>query len=430
VNSWPPTLLSLMYQFKEPPEFALPIEERLPLLLAMLPALPFKAVKVTGTNGKGSVCAMLSYALMSAPVRVGTFTSPHLLQVNERMRINDVPIEDGVLERLARRWQQRLVALPPAAHPTFFEVLMVIALDWFHEQQAQIVVLEAGIGGRRDATRFVPGVVSVITTVGLDHVEKLGNSLEEVAAHKSDLCEDGGTLLLGLDLPAPALTEIGTRAIQRNLRLVTSKAPLSWHKLDQGWSYRVLFVDDGPEVQLPLAGAHQVDNLACVNGILQLLEEQGLIADSGCIAGVCNTVWPGRLQRLPKWPRLILDVAHNPQGLQALQRALDELGIPFAQRTLIYGISAEKDLAACVAMLSTLAPRVWLVDGFYRAAPAEEIRALLPSGLRWLGNLQGGQGIFDELLNPFKGRENDWFVATGSIFLVADVLQALPNLSE
>lgn len=414
-----PTLWALHDALAQRGGHAQSMDVRLPPLLAPLLPTPFPVVSVTGTNGKGSVCAMSAAAVAADGRRVGLFTSPHLVSVCERLQIDGRPITETRLEALAADMMPRIMTLPPEARPTFFEVLLLAGLTWFREEGVALAVLEVGIGGRNDAVRHVPAVLSVITSVGLDHAAQLGNTLGEVAAHKADLCAPGGVLVIAPHLPSEALEVAAARSRARGIRLVTASAPLARRPGDGGWTAEVQFADGA--VHLPLPGAHQADNLAVVRAIVHELAAMGHVRDVGCLAGVARTVWPGRLQRSRRIPRLILDVAHNPQGLAALAQALDDLGIPFPRRTLIYGVSAEKDMPACAALLPRLAPRMRLVGGFYRACTPDVLRAALPDGTVVAVDADPAAALA-AVAAEGEGDGNTWYILTGSVFLVGAAL--------
>lgn len=420
--AWPPTLLHFLKETSHNPG-RLPIEVRLPPLLDALGPLPFPVIKVTGTNGKGSVCAMLAAALQADGHKVGCFTSPHLFHVGERISINGGQCSTDEMEQLAQQWQQRLAGLEEAHFPSFFEILLLMALSHFIEQNVSIVILEAGIGGRHCATRWVPEVVAALTTVGLDHGDRLGHTLSEVTAHKSDICKQGGVLVAGPNLPPEAMATLQERTLEKEVRLEVASPALDWLAANQGWSSLVTFAGD-LTVHLPLIGAHQRENLATVHKLLEELQKQGLVASTECLKGVAQTQWLGRVHKpLPK-QRLILDVAHNPQGLQALARSLDELGIPLEARVLVYGVAAEKDLTACCGVLPQLAKRVWLIDGFYRATGVGQVAAQLGEKVEICGHFTG---IKQALALAVENAEAlpCWVIITGSLFLVGETYELL-----
>lgn len=340
--------------------------ERVPAALA--PFSPPPGMRIAGTNGKGSTCAMLEAMLMAGGLRVGTFTSPHLVHVEERIRINGVPIPPEQMDALAE----------DAPGLNFFEALILVALRAFTD--VDVIIWEAGIGGWSDPVRFLPASVSAITTVGFDHMDRLGDTLAAIGRDKAGITD--GPLVIG---PAVDPALIPRAAFQ------APRVPVVDHGLD-GFDY------DG--VRVPLAGAHQHDNLATALAVVR-----GFPHD---VRGLANVRWPGRLQRVHAYGRdWILDVAHNPEGLLALERALAP--IPYAERCLVYGAATGKDVAACLPIVRRLAPRIIAVGGFYRSGD--------PAAL-------GADHVCDDVAEAIplvSGRP----IVAGSVFLVGAMKAAL-----
>ncbi len=416
---WPPSLAALLALTERQSGARMAREARLAPHLAALQPLPFAIIKVAGTNGKGSVCALLEAALRSTGACTGTFTSPHLYQVAERFRLDGRPIDADPLEAVAFDWRSRLEPLTSAALPTYFEILMLVALDLFKRSRVNFAIFEAGIGGRDDGTRVLVEQLAAITSVGLDHALQLGSTLASVAAHKVAICRDGGQLIIGPGVGPEASAVIAADCAARGIALHRAASGQRYRSAEGGWASEVQLETDGPPVRLPLAGPFQRDNLATVYAMLQRLVAQGLLADSGAIAGVAAARWPGRLQRLAGQPEWIFDVAHNPEGLAALVAALAELGVPYGERVLVYGGAADKDLEARIPWLAQLAPRVVVVSGFYRAASADELARQLPAGRELIALCERPEQAFDLLVaQPWSRR----IIVTGSVFLVGAML--------
>lgn len=416
---WPPSLAALYDLTERQTATRIAREARLAPHLEALRPLPFTIVKIAGTNGKGSVCAMLEAVLQHAGATTGTFTSPHLFCVAERFRLNGQCADLDQLEQVAADWWARLSPLPAEQLPTFFDIVMLMALDLFKRNRVAFAIFEAGIGGRDDATRVLEERVAAITTVGLDHADKLGDSLASVAAHKSGICRNGGQMVLGLGVGPEATEVIARDCAERGITLHRAQPCHAYRVLDHGWASEVQLEPTKPPVRLNLAGPYQRDNLLTVHALYQCLVAQGLLAAGNAMAGVAAAHWPGRLQRLPGEPEWILDVAHNPEGLAALAAALHELHVPYQDRLLVYGGAAAKDLAARTPFLAELAPRIVVTVGYYRAAPLEELTRHLPANIEVLALCERPEQVYDLLIEQAPSRR---VIVTGSVFLVGAML--------
>ena len=355
------------------------IEPLQPLLSDM------RIIKVAGTNGKGSVCAMLEACLGRAGHRTGMFTSPHLSRITERFRIggNEVALDElGRAAQEVLRAARRLVAKEGEAYlPSFFEALIVIALLLFREQQVTVAIIEAGVGGYSDATSLLPAEVAIITSIGLDHQKELGDSLAAIAADKAGVATAAKCLIVGPDIPHDLRAVIADDARVREVGMrqaTTDGARARLGDLRQPTRVEMSAGGKTLSVTVPLLGRHQVSNFATVAATVEALTEMNIVGGVECLAGVEQTSWPGRLEVCDTAPRLILDAAHNEHGLRALIESLDGL-LPYDERVLLYGASLGKDVEACLPQLAHIAPEVYLVEGFYRARPASSIAEKLPA---------------------------------------------------
>ncbi|MEI8001553.1 MAG: Mur ligase family protein [Actinomycetes bacterium] len=326
-----------------------PTLARMEALAALLgsPQLEYGIVHVTGTNGKTSVARMVSALLMGAGVSTGTYTSPHLERVNERMAWDGEPIDDATLaDRLA---QIALIEPHLPDVPSYFEIVTGAALTWFADVAVELAVLEVGLGGTWDATNVVDAGVAVVTNVQLDHTEYLGNTREEIAAEKAGIIAAGGTLVLGETDPTltgifvarePALTWIRDRdfGTSRNVtavggRLIDLYTPWGRHA----------------DVFVSLHGAHQGDNAAIALTAAEAILGEPLSTE--VVADVLGRVRsPGRLEVVGREPLVLLDGAHNVAGARGLRRALDD-AFASGDRTVVVGLLREKD---SVEMLTAL----------------------------------------------------------------------------
>ncbi|MGA3180060.1 MAG: HAD-IA family hydrolase [Verrucomicrobiota bacterium] len=381
--------------------------------LAGNPQAGLRFIHVAGTNGKGSTCAMLEGIYRAAGLRVGLFTSPHLVSFAERIQVDRRQIGEKDVARLVEEMRDLLQsgALAGAA-PTFFEVVTVMALRYFAEQHCQLVIWETGLGGRLDATNIVTPLASVITNIQLDHQQWLGETVAQIAREKAGIIKPGIPVITAAADPA-ALEIIAqtARARQAPLEVV---AP-------GGWEVR------GFEVGL--AGEHQKTNAAVALTTARVLREKIPVSKSAIRAGLKEVRWPGRLQTVRRagGQTILLDGAHNPAGAQALAAALPEMlppagAKPGAGPALILGTMRDKDYAAICGILAPLASKIFLspigsdrtadpvlLAGYCRHAnPLAEVRAC--------ANLAAA--LEQAAAEPF-------IIVTGSIHFVGEAMEIL-----
>lgn len=357
---------------------------------------PPPIVKIAGTCGKGSVGAMLEAALRADGARVGLFTSPHLVSPTERIRVDGRDIDEAALHRA---WES------VDAEASFFERLLLIALRRFHEAGCRVALVEAAIGGASDVTGRLPGPLSLLSSVGLDHVAALGPTLADIARDKAGIATPGSALVLGPDLP-PEAREAAERSARA--RGVVIEHSDSW-ALDaaprglDGFDVRVALPEGPLTFRLPLPGAFQLQNLRVVLSALAALKRMGLVDDLACIRGVERLRWPARIERFAGPPPVLIDAAHNPLAYRALADFLrtEPTWAGPGRRVLLLGASESVKFAAAHTILGPLFDAVVGVGGFYRAveprgvdrvfgAPAaalDALRAELVGGVVVTGSL-------------------------------------------
>lgn len=396
---WPPSLLALLKQLSPP---AAP-SQLVPRCRAFFDAVAadrarLPIVKVAGTNGKGSTCAMLE-ACLNDKQGIGLFTSPHLVTPRERIRIDGHMVSFDEMEAAARRLADLLPQNAPVK-PSFFEALIAIALDLFRRRNVRLAIFEAGVGGRNDAVHVLPGTLAALTTVGFDHVDRLGPTLADIARDKAGIVADGGTLVLGPGLSRADVEVVRAETEPRGVTLVNAD-PAPADLLDQ----------------LPLAGRHQHDNARTALTLARLAGQKFALPFRP--DAVRNAHWPARLQQRRIGRRtFLLDVAHNPQGLAVLREHLDQT-VPFENRFLLYGAAEDKDYSACLTAVPQLAPRGLLVGGFYRAAPA----AVLSERVQ--NQAFAACERPDQIAQLLPPDEHATVIVCGSVFLVGTVISLL-----
>lgn len=331
--------------------------ERIQALLSLLgdPQLRIPSVHIAGTNGKGSVTALLSRILQETGLQVGVFTSPHLHSYNERFRINDRHIEDRELWELVEEISPFVNRMEPGSL-TEFEILTAVAFVYFARHNVDIMVLETGMGGIYDSTNVVTPLISVITNVGLDHVQYLGPELADVAGNKAGIIKPGVPAIYGGDDPV-VRSVLQERAASVGAPFYEAGALAEVKVTDcrgmEGWTldYSIGGLT-GHGVKFNLPGRYQLENLTTSLAAVVLLLGQGLDVRSEQLNRALDTIrWPGRLEQVLATPRVIVDAAHNLHGTLALRRALEEI-FPGVSRVIVAGILDDKDSAAMFAALA------------------------------------------------------------------------------
>ena len=385
--------------------FGLEVPERL-ATLAGRPQDKLRFIHVAGTNGKGSVCAMLDAVFRAAGLKTGLYTSPHLVSFTERLQVNRANIPQPDVVRLVERLQPMLATFPADEHPTFFEVVTVMALMWFAEQQVDIVIWETGLGGRLDATNIVSPLVSVINSIGLDHEKWLGDTLAKIASEKAGIIKRGVPVVTGVVDREP-LRVIEAVAAEKN-------APLA----------KVANATRSPagSAKLSLLGAHQRHNAGVAEAAIRAVAGTIPVNEAAIRFGLENTFWPGRLQQIQRGHQLLLlDGAHNPHGAVALQQALRE---EFSGRlpALIFGAMKDKDVSAILNLLAPLGRRIIATKiASERALPANELAQLCRQA-NSAAVVEEAQSV-DEALALIK--DEPFVLLTGSLYFVGEALEVL-----
>ncbi|MEW6660734.1 MAG: folylpolyglutamate synthase/dihydrofolate synthase family protein [Thermodesulfobacteriota bacterium] len=327
---------------------------------------------IAGTNGKGSVAAMLSAVLTRAGYPVGMYTSPHLVHFQERYRLGDREISGARLLDLINRVRE---AVEDAEPPTFFEFATAMAFLYFFQEKAHPVILETGMGGRLDATNIVEPLVAVITNISLDHQEHLGEGLKSIAGEKAGVIKPGAPLVTGA-WQKGVLDLFGRRCRELQAPIyVRGRDFRARGRLRGRFDYRGLF-GEMPNLSLNLVGRHQYGNAALALAVIELLKKAGLgIEEAAIREGLLETRWPGRLERVPQDPRVLLDGAHNPAAARILAQTLKQ-SPGNGRLILVLGIMADKDMDSILARLLPLAQTVVFTrPQYFRAADPGDLAA-------------------------------------------------------
>ena len=392
--------------------------------LAGNPQNRLRFIHVAGTNGKGSTCAMLESIYRAAGLRVGLFTSPHLVSFRERIQVNRQLISEADVKRLVKeiRGLQSGTGFQPVSDrqdvcPTFFEFVTVMALKFFAAQKCDLVIWETGLGGRLDATNIVTPLAGVITNIAFDHQQWLGDTLAKIAAEKAGNIKPGVPVITAADEPE-ALKVIEEVARGKN-------APL----IKVGQASRLSPTKEAKESEtgkmpvLPLPGNHQKLNAALALATVQALQSKIPVSDTAIRTGLETVSWPGRLQMVQtkSGQNILLDGAHNVAGAKVLREALEN-NFPATKRTLILGVLQDKDWQRICGTLAPLASRIFTV-------PVSSERSANPGQLAAAcrtANVSAEIFACDSLRDALRKITNDDFaVITGSLYLVGEALELL-----
>lgn len=394
--------------------------DRMRKLLCLLdnPQDRLRYVHIAGTNGKGSTAAIIASILKESGYRTGLYTSPHLIRINERMKINGINISDKDLCKAAEAVKTAADAMKDA--PTEFEIITAIAFCYFASEHCDIVVLEVGLGGRLDATNVIKfPEVAVITNIGLEHTEILGSTLEEIAHEKAGIIKKGCTAVLYQQPPEveKAVRDTAQKKCAEVCMVSFSALREGAETLDgQYFSWR-----EWRDLFLPLTGEHQAKNAAVALDAISVLREKGChITDKAIRNGLRNVRWPGRLEILCHNPLFIADGAHNPQCTEILAQSLNKL-LPGRRFVFLIGVLADKDYGR---MIDTLVP---MAEMFLCLTP-DSPRALLAKDFAHAIKAKGGkataydsveEGIFTALDASLAFP----IICCGSLYLLGSVLE-------
>lgn len=342
--------------------------ENIRALLSALghPERAWPSIHIAGTNGKGSVAAMVERGLRAAGLRTGRYTSPHLFAIEERVAIDGRAVASdifaGVTADVLAVVDRCLVSGAVRGSPTFFEVSTAIAFEIFRRERVEVAVVEVGLGGRFDATNVLTPTVTAITSIAFDHQRHLGRTLSDIAFEKAGIAKHGVPLVVGR-VPPEAWARITRVAAEVGAPVIDARAA----------------APDYQSVPLALPGAHQRDNAAVAVAVLDCWSKSvSPIPPVAIVTGLTNCEWPARLEwlRLPSGAELLIDAAHNPAGAEALAAYLDEAGV--APLPIVMAAMADKDIRGIVTPLCRVASAFWATTvPHQRALPAEALAATI-----------------------------------------------------
>ncbi len=387
------------------------------------PQHDFKSIHIAGTNGKGSTSHMLAAVLQQAGYKTGLYTSPHLKDFRERIKING----EMITEAAVVDFTERTKAITEKIQPSFFELTVGMAFEYFAQQKVDIAVIETGLGGRLDSTNIITPLLSIITNIGYDHMNILGDTLEKIAAEKAGIIKPGVPVIIGPMLPETRAV-FETTAAEKNATLYHA-AEL---KQVTGWEYvhHKLKVDiiaahntDMKSYLLDLPGVYQTKNLPAVLLAVELLHKEGfVITETQVQKGLSSvkqlTGLHGRWEMIQEHPTVILDVGHNEDGIKAILQQLELAD--FHHLHIVTGMVKDKDVDAVLSLLPKHASYYFTQAAIPRALPAEE---LLQKAI--------AQGLHGQAYNEVNAAlraaktaaaKDDLILVCGSVYLVGEVV--------
>ncbi len=402
--------------------------ENIRRLLSLLgdPHRGLKVLHVTGTNGKGSVCAYAAAVLRAAGYHVGLYTSPHLVRFNERIQVDGEPIADEAVLGLWQGMQPAIRAMTSTRaidHPTFFEVTTAMAFEYFSERKVDVAVVEVGMGGRMDATNVVDGLVSVITRVDLEHTEHLGKTVERIAREKAGIIKRSSR---AVTVNQAALPVIEARCREVHAPLTVLERDVHAERIAgdlRGQRVRVRGSFGSLELGTPLLGTFQVENLGLAVAALAEMRRAGFtIPEESIRSGTASVRWPARFEIVRTSPLVVVDGAHNRPAAQALAAAMAET-FPDRKALLVAGILNDKDLAGIGRALGPIAARVYACrPKTHRAYDAEEVA----TAFRPYADSVAIPSVRDAIDAALAGsRPDDIVLITGSIYTAGEALDHL-----
>jgi len=391
------------------------------------PHKKLKFVHIAGTNGKGSTAAFINSVLVQAGYRTGLFTSPYLERFTERIRLGHEEISEDDVASITCMVKEKVEEMVASGynHPSEFEIVTAIAMQYFYEKKCDVVVLEVGLGGESDSTNVIDTpLLAVITSISYDHMEYLGNTLEEIAMQKAGIIKQGGDVVL---YPQQENVERLLERVcgQRNARL--HKVDFSGIRLVKtGIDGQVFDFGEHKNIKISLLGEHQIRNAALVVKCVEILNEKGFnITESVMKQGLQAAIWPGRFQVVNTNPVFIIDGAHNAEGAKVLRKALDDY-FPDRRKIIIFGVLKDKDYKSMIEEVIPVAHQVITVTpSTERGMPAEELAILVKP---YCKNVLINDTIEDAIRTSLRlSSSNDVICAFGSLYYIGEINRFFKN---
>jgi len=395
------------------------------------PQKSFRTIHIAGTNGKGSTATALSSILKESGFKVGLFTSPHLISFTERIRINNIKISEQNVIALATKIRKFIDGT--GLKPTFFEFVTAMTFHYFASENVDFGIIETGMGGRFDATNVIEPDISIITNIGIDHCEFLGNSISDIAFEKAGIIKPR----------VPVITASKNPDVIKQLSDIAAKRGSEIHIYDRDFSGSLLSMDDrhlefdytGHEnysnLSLPLSGRYQLLNACTAIRASELLRQNGIsIPDRTISEGLSKVKLEGRFEYVSEDPPIILDGAHNPEAITSLSASLGNL-LPGKKIIRILGVMNDKDIDGMIGPIIHIADSIVLTKASYErsASPqrlAETINSLYESGIKSAADISSTENV-KEAINLAKSRcgEDGVILITGSFYTAGEAKELL-----
>ncbi|MBU5453971.1 bifunctional folylpolyglutamate synthase/dihydrofolate synthase [Caproiciproducens sp. MSJ-32] len=403
--------------------------ERTERLLELLgkPHKKIKFIHIAGTNGKGSTSVIIGNILMEHGYKVGFFNSPYLESMEESIRINNVNIKEEDLVSFFKEIRPfvKKVVEEGYGHPTEFEVLTCIMFLYLYRQKVDFGIIEVGLGGRMDSTNVIKPIISVITSISMDHINILGNSIKEIAYQKAGIIKKNINIV-----SAPQNEEvievIKTQAHKLNskLELISIKDGKFIELLNQEKLFQRCLIsgkNKNYDLMLPLLGEHQIVNLTLGIRVIEVLEDLGYIKieENKLFEGVKNVSWNGRLEIIDEDPKFIIDAAHNVEGMKYLRKNIEKYFL-YNNIYFILGILKDKEVEKMVEIISDLPKEIYLVTpNSNRALNSEELKKIVKKYNKTCISFDN----YDEAINYAKDKaeKNDLIISAGSIYMIGEI---------
>lgn len=386
-----------------------------------------KTIHLAGSNGKGSTVNALREMLEGAGYKVGAFTSPHLVRVNERMTINGVPISDAQFLHYMNVLAQMIEVHYNGEYPSFFEVVTLIMFQYFADEQVDFALIETGLGGRLDATNVVTPLVSIITTISLEHTAFLGDTYAKVAFEKAGIIKEGVPVIVGVR-NKEALAVIRKVAKERNAKcFILDEDFFTTTNQQNEYMQRFDYEKADMKMQgiaLKMAGAHQVANASLAITAMLILQENGdvTLTDATMRKALQTAQWAGRFEQVSH--DIILDGAHNPEGTTALIQTLKDV-YPNRNYHFVYAALSDKDHATSIKLMDQVAKSIAFTQiPLPNAMPAEQLAALSKHPKK--GYSAEWQGVIDAEIREKEA--DDILVITGSLYFIAEARKLLQGV--
>ena len=388
------------------------------------PEKDLKLIHIAGTNGKGSTTSMITEILMGEGYKVGMYTSPFIEEFEERIQINRNNIPK---ESLAILMDEIKVAVDKVIeagynHPTEFEIITVLMLLYFKKENIDFGVIEVGLGGTLDSTNVIKPIIQVITSISFDHTNLLGNTLEKIAREKAGIIKKGIPTVI-YPQQEEVLKVIKNKCFEMDSELyIANNENLKFENIvNLDKPYQLLKYNNEIDILLPLLGEHQIINLSVAMKAIEVLNNRNItdISVGSIVKSIKNVTWKGRLEVLSNNPYVVIDGAHNIQGIETLSRNIKKY-FKYNNLYLILGILADKDVDEMVKVITPMAKKVYAVTpNSIRAELAEDLKNEI---IKYNENCQAYDDYKEAYLSALNNAdENDLVLASGSLYMIGDI---------